>query len=97
MAKKEKSVFSYKGKPLVRFKNIIYYGNPADKYIAMLQIMQTEKIADIDVATKVIVQLQLSDPNVNSKDRVVKTIEKPGLYSAMEIASIWLDRALSSD
>ena len=31
----------YKGHPLQRKDNIIYYGSFADKYIIMLQIMET--------------------------------------------------------
>lgn len=50
----------YKGHPLQRKDNIIYYGSFADKYIVMLQILDTKKVKDLDVATKVSVQLQLN-------------------------------------
>lgn len=86
----------YKGHPLQRKDNIIYYGSFADKYIAMLQILETKKVKDLDVATKVSVQLQLTDPSIKSKDRVVKKSEKDSLYLAIDVASVWLDRALSS-
>ena len=86
----------YKGHPLQRKDNIIYYGSFADKYIAMLQILETKKVKDLDVATKVSVQLQLTDPSINSKDRVVKKSEKDSLYLAIDVAAVWLDRALSS-
>ena len=82
----------YKGHPLQRKDNIIYYGSFADKYIVMLQILDTKKVKDLDVATKVSVQLQLTDPDLKSRDRVVKKTEKDGLY----IAVVWLERALSS-
>ena len=68
----------------------------SDKYIIMLQILDTKKVKDMDVASKVSIQLQLTDPNVKSRDRVVKKSEKDSLYDAMDIASIWLERALSS-
>jgi arginyl-tRNA synthetase len=68
----------------------------ADKYIIMLQILSTKKIKDLDVATKVSVQLQLTDPDLKSRDRVVKKSEKDSLYAAMDVASVWLDRALSA-
>lgn len=61
----------------------------------MLQILETKKENDLDIATKVSVQLQYTDPAVKSKDRIVKTSEKDSLYSAMDIAAIWLDRALA--
>ena len=50
----------------------------------------------MDVATKVSVQLQLTDPELKSRDRVVKKSEKNSLYAAMDVASVWLDRALAS-
>ena len=86
----------YKGHPLRRKDNLIYYGSMADKYIIMLQIMETKKQDDLDVATKVSVQLQLTDPEIKSRDRIVKKSEKDSLYAAMDLATIWLERALSN-
>jgi arginyl-tRNA synthetase len=86
----------YKGHPLRRKDNFIYYGSMSDKYIIMLQITETKKVKDLDVATKVVVQLQLTDPNLKSRDRVVKKSEKNSLYAAIDVAAVWLDRALSS-
>ena len=85
----------YKGHPLRRKDNIIYFGSMADKYIIMMQILETKKVEDMDVATKVSVQLQLTDPELKSRDRVVKKSEKDSLYAAMDIATFWLDRALA--
>lgn len=60
----EKIPLSYKGHPLRRKDNLIYYGTMAEKYIIMLQILDTKKVDDLDVATKVAVQLQLTDPDL---------------------------------
>ena len=84
----------YKGHPLRRVDNFIYYGSMADKYIIMMQILETKKEQDLAVASKVSVQLQLTDANLKSRDRVVKKSEKDNLYAAMDVASIWLERAL---
>ena len=92
----EKIPLSYKGHPLRRKDNLIYYGSMADKYIIMLQVMETKKVDDLDVATKVAVQLQLTDPDLKSRDRVVKKTEKDSLYAAMDVASVWLERMLNS-
>jgi len=86
----------YKGHPLQRKDNIIYYGSFADKYIIMMQILSTEKVKDLDVANKVSVQLQLTDSEIKTRDRIVKKIEKNSLYSAMDVAAVWLERALAS-
>ena len=92
----EKIPLSYKGHPLRRKDNLIYYGSMAQKYIIMLQVMETKKVDDLDVATKVAVQLQLTDPDLKSRDRVVKKTEKDSLYAAMDVASVWLERMLNS-
>ena len=88
---------TYKGHPLRRVDNLIYYGSMADKYIVLLQILDTKKEKDMDVATRVSVQLQLTDPDLKSRDRVVKKTEKDGLYNAMDVAAVWLDRALANN
>lgn len=85
----------YKGHPLRRVDNLIYYGTMAEKYIIMMQILNTKKEQDLEVATKVSIQLQLTEPDLKSRDRVIKKSEKDSLYAAMDIASVWLDRALA--
>ena len=36
------------------------------------------------------------DPDLKSRDRVVKKSEKDSLYAAMDVAAVWLERALAS-
>ena len=86
----------YKGHPLQRKENIIYYGSFADPYVIMMQILETKKVGDLDVASKVSVQLQLTDSSVRSRDRIVKKTEKDGLYAAIDVAAVWLERALAA-
>lgn len=89
------NALEYKGHLLRRKDNMIYYGSFSDKYIVLMQILETKKVKDLDVASKVSVQLQLTDPAVKSRDRVVKKSEKDSLYSAIDVASVWLTRALA--
>ena len=91
----EKIPLSYKGHPLRRKDNLIYYGTMAEKYIIMLQVLSTKMVGDLPMADKISVQLQLTDPDLKSRDRVVKKSEKDSLYAAMDVASVWLERALS--
>ena len=91
----EEKVLMYKGHPLMRKDNMIYYGSMADSHIVLLQILETKKMGDTDIATRVSVQLQLTDPNARSRDRVVKKSEKAGLYTALDFGSVWLTRALA--
>ena len=89
-------VLMYKGRPLMRKDNLIYYGSMADEFIIMLQIMESKKLENLDLATKVSVQLQRTDPNAKARDRVVKKSEKDGFYTALDVGSVWLERALSA-
>ena len=86
---------SYKGRPLRRKDNLIYYGSMAEKYIIMIQVISTQKVDDLEVANKVSVQLQLTDPDLKSRDRVVKKSEKAGFYTALDVGCVWLERALA--
>ena len=92
----EKEVLTYKGFPLMRKDSIVYYGSMADSHIVMLQILETEKKGDADIATKVSVELQLTDPSVRAKDRVVKKSTKDGFYTALDVGCEWLKRALAA-
>lgn len=97
MATKKKSEFpTYKGKPLVRNGDVLYYGNMSDRYVIRLQVKTKKKVKDMEVADKVTVQLMCTDPDISPRKQVVKTSEKQGLYLAMDIGEIWLTRALSS-
>ena len=91
-----KDILMYKGFPLMRKDNIIYYGSMADSHIVMLQILETKKEQDVDIATKVSVELQLTDPNVRAKDRIVKKSTKDGFYTALDVGCVWLKRALNA-
>ena len=85
----------YRGHPLRRVDNLIYYGSMADKHIIMMQVLDTEDEKDLKLAKRISIQLQLTDPALRSRDRVVRSTEKHSMAEAMEFASIWLERALS--
>ncbi len=94
-AKKENQFLTYKNKPLVRNGNTLYYGNMDDKFVVMFQILTTKDLDGVSVADKVSVQLINTDPDVRPHDRIAQKTEKKGLYNAMDIGSIWLERALA--
>ena len=88
----EQDFFTYKGFPLVRKGNIIYFGNMSDKYVAMLTVLSTHKVKDLDVADKTRVQLMSTDTNVPATEIITKTSERGSLYEALDVASIWLTK-----
>lgn len=87
----------YKGKPLRRKGNILYYGSMNEKYVIMFQIIDTKPVGDLQVASRVSIQLQLTDPDLKTRDRIVRKTERDGLYAAMDVGSIWLERALTAN
>ena len=93
MAKKN-DFLMYKGKPLVRDGKTVYYGYMSDPYVLIMQITSTRNVNGIEVADRVVVQLVNTDPTVRMKDKIVKKAERKGLYSAMDIGCIWLEREL---
>ena len=76
-------VLTYKGHPLMRKDNLVYYGSMADEFIVMLQILETKKLDDLELAAK-------------ARDRVVKKTEKDGFYTALDVGCVWLERALNA-
>ena len=96
MAKKN-NFLMYKGRPLVRNGKTIYYGFMSDPYVVIMQITSTREVKGLEVADRVVVQLVNTDPNVNPLEAIVKRTEKNGLYAAIDIASVWLQRALKAE
>lgn len=88
-------ILEYKDRPLMRHGDTIYYGSMSDSRIIMMQILESEDVEGLSVARRISVQLQQTNPNAHGRDRIVKKIEKNSLWSAMDIASIWLNRALN--
>ena len=93
MADKQ-NFLTYKGLPLVRCNDVLYYGNMSDKYVIRLTVLESAVENDIKTASKVKVELMLSDTSLDESKRIVKISEKKGLYDAMDIGSVWLSRKL---
>lgn len=85
--------FTYKGFPLLRKNNEIYFGSMADDYVVKIQILQTKKEGDMEVASKCKIYQMSTDLSLNPVEAIVKSSEKDSLYEALDIASIWLSRA----
>lgn len=90
----ENKFLEYKGKPLVRCDNTVYYGNPEDPYVICLNILDNKDVEDVKVSGKVVVQLLNTDPDVSPKEKIVKKSEKDGLFNALDLGAVWLERAL---
>ena len=95
-AKGKSKILEYKGHPLRRKDNLVYYGSMSDKYIIMLQVTETKPLDDLNLAARIQVQLQYTDPDLKSRDRVVKKSEKTSFFEAMDVAAVWLERAIAA-
>ena len=96
-SKKSEEFFTYKGRPLVRCGDEMYYGNMEEPYVIRLQIKSKKEVNGEEIADKVAIQLLATDPYLSPRKQLIKSSEKSGLYLAMDIADIWLERALASN
>ena len=94
MATKKEEFLTYKGKPLVRSGNTIYYGDLSEKCVIMMQVLSTKTVNGKEIADRVSVQLLSTDEELRMKDRILKKSEKSGLYSALDVGAVWLERSL---
>ncbi|MDE5985143.1 MAG: hypothetical protein K2H13_07815 [Eubacterium sp.] len=92
--KKNEKFLEYKGKPLVRCDKTIYYGNMSDPYVICLNVLDEKNLEDLKMSGRVVIQLINTDPDVSPKDKIVKKSEKSGLFNALDLGAVWLERAL---
>ena len=83
---------TYKSRPLVRKGNEIYYGNLTDPFLVYLQILSTSTQDGEDMAERVHITLLSTDTSLSLPERLSKQSDKTGLFAALDIGSIWLDR-----
>lgn len=96
LANNESNELEFKGRPLVRSGNILYYGKFSDDYIIRLNITSNSKVNDdIEIASNVSVLLIETKSLLKNNEKVIKSSNREGLYNALDIAAIWLDRAMA--
>ena len=88
----DKKLLTYKGKPLQRKNNLIYYGKTDDKNIIVMQILNSKKEGDIEISGHVAVALQTSA--APGKEKILKTAQREGLFAALDLAEFWLSESL---
>ena len=86
----------YMGRAFVRENDTICYGNMTDKCILYMLIMSYKKFGDTEIPDRVLIQVLSTDKTKSFADRIIKQGEKKGLFEAMDIGVIWLERALAS-
>ncbi len=83
---------TYKGKPLVRCGNVIYYGKASERYVIKMEVKDSALMSDLKISTKVSVEMIDTNPEIEGAKKIVKMSEKNGIYPALDIANVWLNR-----
>ena len=91
---KKKKQLTYKDKPIFRVGNTIYYGDPNEKLILVLDILEEKPVGEINAATKVSIKL-MDNTGELGNGKVFRQSERENLYNAFDIGSWWLQAALS--
>ncbi len=85
---------SYKGYPLVRKGDELYYGYMSEPYVIMLHIEQAKEIEGISVSQKVTFYQMSTDEKRNPIEAIVKHGERNTLLDALNVGYTWLERAM---
>lgn len=89
-------ILQYKGHPVVKDANRIYYGEPTNKAIVVLTVLQNSVLGDMEIPSRIIVQLQSTDPELAmKKEKIINECERKTLADALNIGSVWLEKALA--
>ncbi len=94
----EGKYLKFQGRPLLRENNIICYGDTNDAYILFMVILseKTVEIAGgskkVTVPDKILAQILSTDFSKPPHERIAKQFEKDGLYEALDLGIIWLDK-----
>lgn len=89
MAKQLKDYLMYKNRPLVRGDHIFCFGDPKEKFSAILTVLTTKTVKGQEVSDQIFIQLQN-----NETGEVVKQAQRAGLYESLDLCTVWLDREL---
>lgn len=86
---------TYKGLPLVRSNDEMYYGDPKQQVIVYLKVLSTKQVGTQTVSDKIHVSLISTDTNLEPMERMKKQGIKNGLYSALDVGAVWLQSELN--
>lgn len=87
----DSNFFFYRGFPLIRSGNTIFYGSGGDEFAARLTIRDYKTINDLEVPNKILVQLI---PRSMENMKKARKGEFLGLYESLDTAHVWLTEAI---
>ena len=90
------NLLTYKGHPLVRNANKIYYGEPYNKAMIVLTILENTGEGEAKMPSRILVQLQSTDPALAmKKEKILNEVERKTLADALNIGAVWLEKQLN--
>ena len=87
-----KGFVTYKGYPLLRKDDEIYFGNSTDEYYVRIQILHKKNINGLDIADKIAIYKVSNNESLNIMEAIIRKSEKYSLYDALDLAVAWLNR-----
>ncbi len=92
------NLMHYKGRPLVKDGNKIYYGEPYNKSMIVLTVLESTGDGENKMPSRILVQLQSTDPELAMKpEKILNQVERKTLADALNIGSVWLEKQLASE
>lgn len=86
------SFLTYKGYPLVRKHDELYFGNMCDDYFVRMQILHKQNVNGINIADKIMVYKVSTNEKLNIMEAIIRSGERSSLYEALDLAVAWLKR-----
>ena len=93
----EREVLLYREKPLLRDGNTLYYGDFKENFIVRFTILESEKVNDLDMAKKVIIELLEKHGDDISTAKLTKKAERTSMWAALDIGIYWLEDILEME
>jgi hypothetical protein len=85
-------ILTYKGYPLVRKEDEIYFGSMDGEYFVRMQILHKNNVNGIPIADKIMVYKVSTNEKLSLMEAIVRSGEKTSLYEALDLAIAWLKR-----
>ncbi len=93
----ERESLIYRGKPLIRDGNVLYYGDFNENFITRFTILESEKVNDLDMATKITIELLEKNGEDISTAKLTKKAERKSMWAALDIGIYWLEDILEME
>lgn len=93
----EREQLIYRGKPLIREGNVLYFGDFNDNFITRFTILDSEKVNDLDMAKQITIELLEKNGTDISQAKLTKKAERTSMWAALDIGIYWLEDILEME